>query len=93
MQSCPACEGRREEPTDDPMERAVHALVTKIVKDQGHHAGFVVEAARQIGVTNAEIIEIISLISLYTWAYYISSVANTEMDLPSVIDESRACGS
>ena len=61
------------------------ALVTKIVKDNGHHAGFVVEAARQIGVTNAEIIEIISLIAFHTWAHYISSVANTELDLHALI--------
>lgn len=86
MQQCPNSEGRGEESTDDPKERAVLALVTKIVRDRGHHAGFVVEAARQIGVTNAEIIEIISLISFRTWAHCISSVANTELDLPSLID-------
>jgi hypothetical protein len=82
-QQCPA--------SDDPKERAVLALVTKIVKDQGHHAGFVVEAARQIGVTDTEIIEVISLISFHTWAHYISFVANTDLDLPSLIDEEQEC--
>lgn len=81
----------RNELPDDPKERAVLALVTKIVKDHGHHAGFVVEAARQVGVTNTEIIEIIALISFYTWAHYISSVANTELDLPAIIDEHPQC--
>jgi alkylhydroperoxidase family enzyme len=76
---------------DDPKERAVLALVTKIVKDHGRHAGFVVEAARQVGVTNTEIIEIIALIAFYTWAHYITSVANTELDLPAVIDEHPQC--
>ena len=83
IERCPASGRSERELPDDPKERAVIALVTKIVKEQGHHAGFVVEAARQIGITNAEIIEIISLIAFHTWAHYISSVANTELDLPS----------
>jgi alkylhydroperoxidase family enzyme len=89
----PTSSGKARELPDNPKERAVQALVTKIVKDQGHHAGFVVEAARQVGVTNAEIIEIISLIAFHTWAHYISSVANTELDLPSLLDEAQQCGS
>jgi alkylhydroperoxidase family enzyme len=91
MHRCPASGGRIEEQADDPKERAVLALVTKIVKDQGHHAGFVVEAARQIGVTDREIIEVISLIAFHTWVHYISSVANTELDLPSLMGEAREC--
>jgi alkylhydroperoxidase family enzyme len=90
VECCPDSEAPLEEPTDDPKERAVLALVTKIVKDQGHHAGFVLEAARQIGVTNREIIEIISLIAFHTWAHYISSVANTELDLPALMGEAQA---
>ncbi len=81
----------RDPQPDDPKERAVLALVTKIFKDRGHHAGFVVEAARQVGVTNTEIMEIIALISFYTWAHYISSVANTELDLPTIIDKHPQC--
>jgi alkylhydroperoxidase family enzyme len=92
MRRCADSDGGEPQPADDPKERAVLALVSKIVKDQGHHAGFVVEAARQVGVTNAEIIEIISLIAFQTWAHYISSVANTELDLPALIGNTRQRG-
>ena len=92
IESGPTSGGKARELPDDPKERAAQALVTKIVKDQGHHAGFVVEAARQVGITNAEIIEIISLIAFHTWAHYISSVANTELDLPSLLDGEQRCG-
>lgn len=56
------------------------ALATKIVKDQGHHAVFVVEAARQVGVTDQEIVEVIAFIALYTWTNLLYSVANTCVD-------------
>ena len=56
------------------------ALVTKVVKDHGHHAGFVIETARQMGVTEAEIIEVIALIALHTFTNYVNNVANTDLD-------------
>ncbi len=66
--------------SNDPKEQALLALTTKIVKDHGHHAGFVVEIARQSGVSESEIIEVIALISLHTFTDYINNVANTDLD-------------
>lgn len=68
-------------------EQAILALVTKVIKNQGHHAGFVVQAARQLGVSDEEIVEVITLITFHTWMAYISGVANSELDLPAVIGE------
>ena len=67
--------------SNDPKEQALLALTTKIVKDHGHHAGFVVETARQSGVSESEIIEVSALVSLHTFTNYINSVANTDLDV------------
>ncbi len=67
---------------NDPKEQALLGLTTKIVKDRGHHAGFVVEVARLLGVTDAELIEVIALIAMNTFTNYLHSVAGTETDFP-----------
>jgi AhpD family alkylhydroperoxidase len=72
--------GFRRGQSNDPKEQVLLALTTKIVKDRGHHAGFVVETARQVGVSDAEIIEVIALISLHTFTNYVTNVANTHLD-------------
>ena len=72
--------GFRQGQSNDPKEQALLALTTKIVKDRGHHAGFVIETARRVGVSDAEIIEVIALISLHTFTNYITNVANTPLD-------------
>ena len=78
--------GFRQGQSIDPKEQAILALTTKIVKDRGHHAGFVVETARQVGVSDAEIIEVIALISLHTFTNY---VANTHLDEQPTRDENH----
>ncbi len=57
------------------------------MKDRGHHACFVVETARQVGVSDAEIIEVIALISLHTFTNYVTNVANTHLDEHPIKDE------
>ncbi len=67
---------------NDPKEQVLLGLATKIVKDRGHHAGFVVEVARRLGVTDAELIEVIALIAMNTFTNYLHSVAGTETGFP-----------
>jgi uncharacterized peroxidase-related enzyme len=81
--------GFRQGQSNDPKEQALLALTTKIVKDRGHHAGFVVETARQVGVSDAEIIEVIALISLHTFTNYVTNVANTRPDEHLTRDENQ----
>ena len=70
--------------SNDQKEQALLALATKIIKDRGHHAGFVVETARSLGITSAQISEVIALIVLNTFTDYISSVADTPIDFPMI---------
>ncbi len=81
--------GFRQGQSNDPKEQTLLALTTKIVKDRGHHAGFVVETARQVGVSDAEIIEVIALISLHTFTNYVTNVANTHLDEHPTRDENH----
>ena len=68
--------------SDDPKEQSLLALTTKIVKGRGQHARFVVEAARRLGISDAEIIEVIALIGLNTYMNYLNCAAKTEIDFP-----------
>ncbi len=67
---------------NDPKEQALLGLATKIVKDRGRHAGLVVEVARRLGATDAELIEVIALIAMNTFTNYLHSVAGTGTDFP-----------
>jgi AhpD family alkylhydroperoxidase len=67
-----------------PKEQALLNLATKLVKDRGHHAGFEVEAARRSGVTDAEIIEVVQIVSLQSFMNYLTSLAGVELDFPRV---------
>ena len=68
----------------DQREQALLNLVTRVVENRGHHSGFEVEAVRRHGVSNAEIVEVIALVGLYTYTNYLDCVANTEIDYPAV---------
>lgn len=72
--------------SDDPKEQVLLALATKVVLERGHHARFAVEMARRIGVSDAEIIEVIALVGQSTFANYLNCVANTALDHPATED-------
>jgi alkylhydroperoxidase family enzyme len=60
---------------DDPKEQALLALATKLVLERGHHTRCAVEAARQLGAGDAEIVEVTALVGLHTFANYLENVA------------------
>jgi AhpD family alkylhydroperoxidase len=70
--------------SNDSKERALLNLATKIVKDRGHHAGFEVEAARRSGATDAEIIEVLQIVSLQIFMTSLSSLSGMKIDFPLV---------
>ena len=70
--------------SDDPKEQTLLALATKLVVDRGHHTRLAVEAAREMGVRDEEIVEVVTLVALNTFANYLNSLAQTEIDFPAV---------
>ena len=69
------------------------ALVSKIVCDRSHHTGFVFETAKKVGITDEEILELITLISFNIFSNYVNNLANTRIDFPTVeaLDDFNSC--
>lgn len=68
----------------DPKWQALLSLATKIVEDRGHHARLAVDLARGSGATDGEVIDVVQLVALGIFTDYLSNVAGTELDAPSV---------
>ncbi len=69
--------------SEDPREQTLLALTTKLVLDRGHHTKFAVETARELGVSDEEIVEVVALVALNTFTNYLTSLAETEIEFPS----------
>ena len=64
----------------DPKEQALLALATKLIKDRGHHTGFVIDTAREVGATDGEMVEVVSLVAYHTFLNSLASMAGPEVD-------------
>jgi len=69
---------------DDPKEQTVLALVSKVLRDHGRNAALAIESARALGVTDADIVEIIALISMHTFANHLAGASQVFVDPPQL---------
>ena len=53
------------------------------MEDRGHHAGLALEIARDADATDADIIEVLQIVTLSIFGDYLNNLAGTELDLPS----------
>ena len=74
----------REGSAGDTQANAVLELVTSIVTKHGRLSGAELAAAREAGLGDAEIVEIVSHVALNTLTNYLNNVAGTEVDFPKV---------
>jgi len=70
--------------TDSKADAAVR-FAAKVVAARGHVSDADVEAVRQAGYTDAQLIEIVVHVALNTLTNYVNEVAKTEIDFPAVI--------
>ena len=77
----------RQGSSSDRKEQALLALVTKLVRQQGHHARLVVDAAREVGVSDAELVESVALVALNVFRNYLCELASTEAVIPTRSNE------
>lgn len=70
--------------SNDPKADAAVRFAAKIVRERGHVSGGDIEAVRQAGYDNAQIIEIVLHVALNTWTNYVNTIAATEIDFPIV---------
>lgn len=64
----------RQGRSEDDKEQALLALTTKLVKQKGHHARMVIGVARELGVTDRELIEVVALVALNTFVNYLTEL-------------------
>lgn len=74
----------REATANDTKTDAILKLAHSIVKHQGRVSESEIAKAREIGITDAEIIEIIANVALNIFTNYFNHIAGTEVDFPKV---------
>lgn len=74
----------REGTSSDPKATAVLALVTAVVRKQGRTSRAEMDAARNAGLSDAEIVEAVANTAINILTNYMNNVAGTEVDFPRV---------
>jgi uncharacterized peroxidase-related enzyme len=68
----------------DPQADAAVRFAVKVVQDRGHVSDAEVQAVRDAGYDDAQLVEIVQHVALNTWTNYLNSVAGTVVDFPVV---------
>jgi len=74
----------REGGSTDPKADAAVRFAAKLVKARGHVSDADIQAVKQAGYTDAQIVEIVLHVALNTLTNYVNVVAETEIDFPVV---------
>jgi uncharacterized peroxidase-related enzyme len=70
--------------SNDLKADAAVRFATKVVSERGHVQAKDVEAVKQAGYDDGQILEIVLHVALNTWTNYINEVAQTEIDFPMI---------
>lgn len=65
-----------------PRERALLALVRRVVRTGGASAGTEVAQAREVGIADGELVEVLAHVALKTFTNAVAVIAQTEIDFP-----------
>ncbi len=76
----------RQGRSHDPKEQALLALVTKLVTQRGHGARLVIDSARELGVSDEELVDVVALVALHAFTNCLTVLADTEIDFPLLED-------
>jgi len=68
----------------DPRAEAAVRFAVKLVETRGHVDDAAIQAVKQAGYTEAQIVEIVLHVALNTLTNYVNVVAETEIDFPVV---------
>ncbi|MGJ8637254.1 MAG: carboxymuconolactone decarboxylase family protein [Phycisphaerales bacterium] len=68
----------------DPKTQAFLTLTKQIVEKQGHLSDADLSAARDAGITDQEVIEVISVVAQNIFTNYFNHIADPEIDFPVV---------
>lgn len=68
----------------DPKANVVVAFATKVTRERGHVSDADINAVRNAGFTDAQIVEIIAMVAENSFTNYLNEVAKTDIDFPVV---------
>ncbi|MAN80276.1 MAG: alkylhydroperoxidase [Rhodospirillaceae bacterium] len=80
----------RQGASTDPVADAAVRFAAKVVHARGQIAAADLDAVKQAGYDDEQIIEIVLHVALNTWTNYINEVAGTEIDFPVVSARGKA---
>lgn len=76
--------------SNDPKADAAVRFAAKVVRERGHVSADDVQAVKQAGYDDGQVVEIVLHVALNTWTNYINEVAKTVVDFPVVTARSAA---
>ncbi|GHH85378.1 alkyl hydroperoxide reductase AhpD [Streptomyces sulfonofaciens] len=79
----------REGKSEDPHVQAVLTLTRSVLEGRGQGGEAAVAAAREAGVTDAEIAEVVANVALNIMTNYFNELVDTEVDFPQVTPHER----
>ena len=74
----------RRASSDDPKTAALLRLAVEINSTRGHISDATLAAARQAGLTDAEVVEVVGHVALNVFTNYLNNVSRTDIDFPVV---------
>lgn len=74
----------RSAKAQDPRRQALLTLADTLVVKRGHVSDTELAAARNAGLSDGEILEVVALVALNTFTNYVNHLAATEIDFPAV---------
>ncbi|MGU3412296.1 carboxymuconolactone decarboxylase family protein [Enterobacteriaceae bacterium C34A] len=80
----------REGKSADPKAGAAVAFAAAIASQRGQVTDWDVEAVREAGFSDAQIVEIVALVADTTFTNFLNNVAQTEIDFPLVRSNAKA---
>lgn len=69
---------------NDPKSQAALNLTSNILERRGNVSSDQIDQARQAGLTDAEIVEVVGNVTIMVLTNYLNNVAQTEIDFPKV---------
>ena len=77
-------DANRDGTSNDPKAAAAVRFAVQVAQARGHVDAEAVQAVKDAGYSDAQLIEIVLHVALNTWTNYINEVAKTDIDFPVV---------
>ena len=75
--------GFRTGKSDEPKIQAILTLTEAMVDNRGQLSDADIQAAKDAGVSEAELLEIVAIVACNTFTNYVNALAQTEVDFPA----------